>query len=114
MNNGAKGGRPKKSQTRPLIFERARSRVTRSLPMSAKTADELEAYVTWAAGMEGADQDEAMLITLDQAIAQFLAKDQLWLEYQRVQSAKPAATRSPADAPKPPATPSAARTTGGA
>jgi hypothetical protein len=82
--------------------------------MSAKTADELDAYVTWAAGMEGADQDEAMLITLDQAIAQFLGKDQLWLDYQRVQAAKPVQAARTADEPKPAAAPTAARTTGGA
>jgi hypothetical protein len=79
MSQEKKKGRPEKpAQTRPLIFERARSRVTRPVSMSAKTADDLARYVAWAANTVGADEDEAMTLTLDQAIGQFLQRDKLF------------------------------------
>ena len=65
-------GRPgKKEQTRPMIYERARRRVTRQVSMSAKTAENLDRYVMWAAAEVGAEQDEALVLTVDQAMDQF-------------------------------------------
>jgi len=72
-------GRPgKKEQTRPMIYERARSRVTRQLSMSAKTAENLDRYVMWAAAEVGAEEDEALVLTVDQALEQFFQRDKLF------------------------------------
>lgn len=76
----AKIGRPKKEQTKPLIFERVRSRTVRQVSMSAKTAEDLTRYVTWAASEVGADEDEALTLTLDQALGQFFQRDRLFQE----------------------------------
>lgn len=74
-----KTGRPgKKEQTRPMIYERARSRVARQVSMSAKTAENLDRYVMWAAEEVGAEKDEAMLLTVDQALEQFFQRDKLF------------------------------------
>ena len=80
MPNDTKVGRPKKAQTKPLIFEHARSRVTRQVSMSAKTADDLSRYVAWAAGAAGADEQDAMTLTMDQALGQFFQRDKLFKE----------------------------------
>ncbi len=78
MHKDTKVGRPKKEQTKPLIFEHARSRVTRQVSMSAKTADDLARYVTWAAGAADADEQDAMTLTMDQALGQFFQRDKLF------------------------------------
>jgi hypothetical protein len=78
MPKDTKVGRPKKEQTKPLIFEHARSRVTRQVSMSAKTADDLSRYVAWAAGAAGADEQDAMTLTMDQALGQFFQRDKLF------------------------------------
>lgn len=80
MPKETKIGRPKKEQTRPLIFEHARSRVTRQVTMSAKTADDLGRYVAWAAAAADADEQDAMTLTMDQALGQFLQRDKLFKE----------------------------------
>jgi hypothetical protein len=75
----SKIGRPgKKEQTRPMIYERARSRVTRQVSMSAKTAENLDRYVMWAAAEVGAEQDEALVLTIDQALEQLFQRDKLF------------------------------------
>jgi len=80
MNEQTKG-RPKKfQQSRPLIFQRVRSKVTTPIPMSAGTAETLKRYVSWAAGQEGADEDEALILTADQAFREFFKKDKLFME----------------------------------
>jgi len=80
MPKEIKVGRPKKEQTKPLIFEHARSRVTRQVSMSAKTADDLSRYVTWAAAAADADEQDAMTLTLDHALGQFFQRDKLFKE----------------------------------
>lgn len=81
---GKKVGRPKSStvQTMPLIVSTARSRVTEKLVMSALAARDLHAYVEWASSKIGIPEDEAMILTLDRAIGEFLKKDRLWMEYR--------------------------------
>ena len=80
MNEQTKG-RPKKfQQSRPLIFQRVRSKVTTPIPMSAGTAETLKRYVAWAAGQEGADEDEALILTVDQALGEFFKRDKLFME----------------------------------
>ena len=75
----SKIGRPgKKEQTRPMIYERARSRVARQVSMSAKTAENLDRYVMWAAAEVGAEEDEALVLTVDQALEQFFQRDKLF------------------------------------
>ncbi len=76
----SKVGRPKKEQTKPLIFEHARSRVTRPVTMSAKTAADLSRYVAWAAATATADEQDAMTLTMDQALGQFFQRDKLFKE----------------------------------
>jgi len=80
MSEGKKLGRPEKKQVRPLIFERVRSRVSREVTMSAKTAASLDRYVKWAAAAAEEDEDEALTLTMDQAIGQFLQRDRLFQE----------------------------------
>jgi hypothetical protein len=80
MPKDIKLGRPKKEQTKPLIFEHARSRVIRQVSMSAKTADDLGRYVAWAAAAAGADEQDAMTLTMDQALGQFFQRDKLFKE----------------------------------
>jgi len=75
-----KVGRPKKEQTKPLIFEHARSRVTRPVSMSAKTAEDLSRYIAWAATTADADEQDAMTLTMDQALGQFFQRDKLFQE----------------------------------
>lgn len=116
MSKETKTGRPKKEQTKPLIFEHARSRVTREVTMSAKTADDLGRYVAWAAAAADADEQDAMTLTMDQALGQFFQRDKLFKEVgddktdagaARGESvAKPAASSSPPPVarPMPPAT----------
>ena len=72
---------------RPLIFERVRSRVMRQVSMSAKTNKDLDRYVTWAAGQVGADKEEAVLLTIDQALGRFFGSDKLFHDvlYDRTQ-----------------------------
>ncbi len=73
-------GRPKNKQTKPLIFERVRGRVERTVSMSPKTADDLDRYIAWAAGQVGATEDEAMTLTIDQALGLWFQRDQLFRE----------------------------------
>jgi hypothetical protein len=80
MTKEIKIGRPKKEQTKPLIFEHVRSRVTRQVSMSAKTADDLGRYVAWAAAAADADEQDAMTLTMDQALGQFFQRDKLFKE----------------------------------
>ena len=80
MTKEIKIGRPKKEQTKPLIFEHVRSRVTRQVSMSAKTADDLGRYIAWAAAAAGADEQDAMTLTMDQALGQFFQRDKLFKE----------------------------------
>ena len=80
MTKEIKIGRPKKEQTKPLIFEHVRSRVTRQVSMSAKTADDLGRYVVWAAAAADADEQDAMTLTMDHALGQFFQRDKLFKE----------------------------------
>jgi hypothetical protein len=80
MSQGKIGRPGKKDQTRPLIFERVRSRVTRQVSMSAKTGEDLDRYIMWAAAAVGADEEEAMLLTMDKALTQFFQRDKLFQE----------------------------------
>jgi len=80
MSQGKIGRPGKKEQTRPLIFERVRSRVTREVSMSAKTGVNLDRYIKWAAEAVGADEEEALLLTIDQALEQFFQRDKLFQE----------------------------------
>ena len=80
MNDKSVNGRPRKQQDRPLIFQRVKSKVSRQIPMSAKTAKMLENYITWAADCAGADKNEALVLTVDQAFGQFFKRDKLFLE----------------------------------
>ena len=80
----SKNGRPKmKEQTRPLIFEKVRSRVTREVSMPAKTADDLARYIEWASEAIGADPDEAMTLVMEHALGQFFARDRLFQDVLR-------------------------------
>ena len=72
-----------KEQTRPLIFEKTRSRVTRSVIMPAKTGDDLDRYIEWASKAVGADSDEAMTLVMEHALGQFFARDRLFQEVLR-------------------------------
>lgn len=92
-----KKGRPKQEQTKPIIFERFRSRVTRPLSMSAKTAADLDRYIEWACAEVGAEASEALTLVLDQALAQLFQRDKLFqeaLKQTEVASAGKAATAS--------------------
>ncbi len=73
-----KKGRPKQEQTKPLIFERFRSRLTRPLSMSAKTAADLDRFIERASSEVGADADEALTLVLDQALSQLFQRDKLF------------------------------------
>ncbi len=75
-----KGGRPKRQQTQPYIFERTRGRVERTISMSPKTAADLDRYVKWAAEMAGAKEEEAMTLASDHAFNLLFARDQLFRE----------------------------------
>jgi hypothetical protein len=48
--------------------------------MSAKTADELGRYIAWAAAAADADEQDAMTLTMDQALGQFFQRDKLFKE----------------------------------
>ncbi len=82
--SGKKMGRPRTTgtQTMPLIVSNARSRVTEKVVMSAIAARDLRAYVEWASSKIGIPEDEAMILTLDRALGEFLKKDRLWIEYR--------------------------------
>ena len=71
-------GRSKQEQTKPIIFERFRSRVTRQLRMSAKTAADLDRYIEWACAEVDAEAHEALTLVLDQALAQLFQRDKLF------------------------------------
>jgi hypothetical protein len=80
----SKTGRPKmKEQTRPLIFEKVRSRVTREVSMPAKIGEDLDRYIKWACKEVGADPDEAMTLVMEHALGQFFARDKLFQERGR-------------------------------
>jgi len=96
-------GRPKKEQSRPLIFQRVRSRVSRQVTMSANTAETLNQYLEWAISEVDADKDEAMTLTMDQALQQFFARD--WLFQKSLESGRASGSvASTARTPSPPAT----------
>lgn len=96
MSHG-KTGRPKKQQTRPLIFERTHGRVERTINMSPKTAADLDRYVGWAAAQVGAKVEEALTLTADQAFALWFQRDQLFQESleDRTESGREAAAKPP-------------------
>ncbi len=75
-----KGGRPKRQQTQPYIFERTRGRVERTISMSPKTAADLDRYVKWAAELAGAKEEEAMTLASDHAFNLLFARDHLFRE----------------------------------
>jgi hypothetical protein len=75
-------GRPRKTgQTKPLIFDTIRSRVTRQLTMSAKTAQLLQNYVEWAAEYAEEAKEDAEILLLDKALGQFIERDVLFQEH---------------------------------
>ena len=71
-------GRPKTDHSRPLIFQRARSRVVREIPLSGKTAATLDRYVEWAALQAGADKEETLTLTIEKALELLFKKDRLF------------------------------------
>ena len=101
-------GRPKNDQTRPLIFQRARTRVVREIPISAKVAATLDRYVEWAALQVNADKEETLTVTIEQALELLFKKDRLFRESIE-DSTEPgmsvdrlaSSNRSPAPAPGP-------------
>lgn len=86
LGNGQTPGRGKRvrkePQKRPLIVSAARSRVTERVAMSAVTARDLRNYVRWASKEAVIDEDEAMVLTLDRAIADLLKKDELYQSWK--------------------------------
>ena len=109
----SKLGRPsKKEQSRPLIFARVRSRVSRQVSMSAKTATTLDRYVKWAAAAVGADEDEALTLTMDQAIEDFAKRDKLFQESLEDPTETGSATHPTQPSAPRPAAPPPAGTTG--
>lgn len=71
-------GRPKTDQNRPLIFQRARTRVVREISISAKTAATLDRYVEWAALQAGAEKEETLTLTIEKALELLFKKDRLF------------------------------------
>jgi hypothetical protein len=101
-------GRPKTDQNRPLIFQRARTRVVREILISAKTAATLDRYVEWAALQVDADKEETMTLTIEQALELLFKKDRLFQEAIEDSTEtgisaerQPGSNRSPASAPGP-------------
>ena len=70
--------RPKNLHTKPLIFRHAEIRVHREVGMPCETAEALDRYVAWAAEKVGADVQEAMTLTMDQALRRFFQRDKLF------------------------------------
>ncbi len=79
MTNKPKG-RPKTDHSRPLIFQRARTRVVRQIPITAKIAATLDRYVEWAALQAGADKEETLTLTIEKALELLFKKDRLFQE----------------------------------
>jgi hypothetical protein len=108
--------RPNTDQDRPLIFQRARTRVSREISISAKAAEMLDRYVEWAALQVDADKEETMTLTIEQALELLFKKDRLFQESigEATETGKSAErqarsnNRSPASAPGP-AVPSTTR-----
>jgi hypothetical protein len=73
-------GRPKTDHSRPLIFQRARTRVVRKIPLSGKTAATLDRYVEWAALQADADKEETLTLTIEKALELLFKKDRLFQE----------------------------------
>ena len=73
-------GRPKADQNRPLIFQRARTRVVREIAISARTAEMLDRYVEWAALQVDADKEETLTLTIEQGLELLFKKDRLFQE----------------------------------
>jgi hypothetical protein len=71
-------GRPKTDHSRPLIFQRARTRVVREIPITAKIAATLERYVEWAALQTDADKEEILILTIEQSLELLFKKDRLF------------------------------------
>ena len=74
---------PRKLPTRPLIFKHAPVRVHREVGMPSQTAFLLDRYVAWAAEKAGADVQEAMTLTMDQALRRFFQRDKLFKAARR-------------------------------
>lgn len=107
MTNKPKG-RPKTDHSRPLIFQRARSRSVRQIPLSGKTAATLDRYVEWAALQAGADKEETLTLTIEKALELLFKKDRLFqesiddsTETEMSVERQAASNRSPAPAPNP-------------
>jgi hypothetical protein len=109
MTNKPKG-RPKTDHSRPLIFQRARSRVVREIPLSGKTAATLDRYVEWAALHADADKEETLTLTIEKALELLFKKDRLFqvsiedsagtgrsVERQSTSNRFPAPTTDPAE-----------------
>src|SRR5512146_1437556 len=73
-------GRPKTDHSRPLIFQRARTRVVREIHLSGKTAATLDRYVEWAALQAGAEKEETLTLTIEKALELLFKKDRLFQE----------------------------------
>jgi hypothetical protein len=73
-------GRPKTDHSRPLIFQRARTRLVRQIPLSGKTAVTLDRYVEWAALQADADKEETLTLTIEKALELLFKNDRLFQE----------------------------------
>lgn len=78
MSRGNQTVRPRQQQTKALIFKHAHVRVIREVDMPSHTAEMLDRYVAWAAEEVGADAQEAMTLTMDQALRRFFRRDKLF------------------------------------
>jgi hypothetical protein len=73
-------GRPKTDHSRPLIFQRARARVVRQIPITAKIAATLDRYVDWAALQTNADKEETLILTIEKSLEWLFKRDRLFQE----------------------------------
>jgi hypothetical protein len=91
---------------RPLIVSAARSRVSETVTMSASTSRELAAYVRWASRAAGLSIGEALTMTVDRSIGDFLKRDEAWQQAKGDQggdlvSASPSPPPAPTSSPHP-------------
>ncbi len=100
--------RPNTDQNRPLIFQRARTRVVREITISARAAEMLDRYVEWAALQVDADKEETTTLTIEQALELLFKKDRLFqesigdsTETEKSAERQPTSNRSPTPAPSP-------------
>jgi hypothetical protein len=94
------------TQLRPLIVSAARSRVSETVTMSAATSRELAAYVRWASKAAGLSIGEALTMTVDRSIGDFLKRDEAWQQAKGEQggdlvSAQPSPPPGPTSPPHP-------------